>query len=426
MKDDLAYLIEVELPDILEMYNMTLPKWVKEEIEDITGYEWWKSREKSKKVKNKKAKKKPVKKHNHYQPKETQEEKLIEKELINLLGEDKNEIIDNEKELVFEKIKDKKLATQFYQDICKIERIPTPIRIMSLRFFKRVLTFVNKKKKRYLDFHEFMGEFIDYSLGKTKEKEIIKKKLAQFSYEMCMCNKNIWREAEIRNHPAFAENPEIVDILIKHKILERNKHWIEFYNDLILWYFCIMHSIEIDENALDFMYKLQASDALLEKECFYILIYESIAHEKMNKEFISEELKKYVKEVEADNQEKIVQNVIKSCEYVLDLDSKLNNDGEMYCYPLTFNILEYLQYHFNEEIPSMFYEMKKDTADFQLLKEKFYNKGYYKINFEDCIKDEEVKKLFSKYGIWNSFYEVYQKCIEVLKELEESDYKIKL
>lgn len=427
MKEDLAYLIEIELPAILEMYNMTLPKWVKEEIEEITGYVWWKPKKKPKKVKTKKAKKKkPAPKPHYYQPKETKEDKLIQKELINLLGEDKNEITYNKKELVFDKIKDKQLATQFYEDLCNIQYVPTPIRIMSLRFFKRVLTFVNKKNKRYTNFHEFMDEFVDYLLGKTEEKEIIKKKLAQFSYEMCMSNKNIWREEEVRNHSAFIENQEIVDILIKCKILERNKQWIEFYNDLIFWYFCIIQSIEIDENALDFMHKLQESGALLEKESFYILIYESIAPEKMNKEFISEEIKRYVKEIEADNQEKIVQKIIKSCEYVLNLDSKLNDDGEGYYCLLTFNILEYLRYNFCEDIPSKIREMKKNPEDFKVLKEKFYKNSSYEIDFEKCIKDETVKKLFRKYGIWNEFYGVYQKCIAILKELEESNYKIKL
>lgn len=426
MEDDLSYFIEIELPEILEIYDIKLPKWIKNEIQDITGYTWWQPKKKNmikkKKVKKNNSKKK-VKKIDTKERK-SKVDQLIEIELLNLLGENKDEIIEDKKSLIFEKIKDKELAQQIYKDISKVEELPTPCSIMSLRFFKRILTFINKKNKRYLNFNEFMDEFLDYWLGSHQNKKAIKEKLEQFCYEMCMNHKFIWRESNLREHPIFKENAEIVDFLIKCKILDRNKIWMEFYNELIIWYLAISYSIKKNEDAFKFMHKLQEVETLADNECFFILIYESINPEKINREFIEKEIKDYIKEIEGNDQQMIVRNIIKSFQYQLTLDSKLDIDGATYCCPFICNILEYTRYYIDGYIPEKIYEIKTNLEDFKVLKEKFYVNNKFEINFCEGIKDKEIIDLFEKYGVWNEIYNIYRKCMQLLNFLEENNYQL--
>lgn len=421
--DDLWTFIDLELPDILNTYNMKLPDWVKEELEEISGYIIFNEREKIKFEVSNESVKGNIRKANNIRSQKDRTEEEIGKELEKLLGKEKDILVEDEKKIIFEKIQNKELAKQIYHNVCEFNKIKMPISILSLRFFKRVLMFMNKKNKAYTNFNEFMEEFIDYSLGKSLEKEKIIEKLSQFCYEMCIKNINIWREETLKEHPIFAEDTEIIDFLIKCKILDRNSQWIEFYNDTILWYFCILQTININENASQFMYKLRDRESINDNECLIMLIYSSINAEKINKEFIEKELKQYIEQVQCDDKKDTCRKIIEQCEYELELDKKLKDESETYIVPLVFDILQYASLYFAENIPALIYGIKKDKEDFKLLKSKCYQNEEYSISFLKCINDEQMYKLFEKYGIWDEFYNTYKYIKEILNSMQKGNYK---
>lgn len=410
---DLNYFIEEELQDILEDYNMKLPKWVRDEIESITGCSLSTSGQEIIKENNKEFKIEISKS----KPKTNKVDILIQEELANLLGKDKKKRVFDTKKIILEKISDKKYAKQIYNAISKTDYISKPIWILDLSFFKKILTFLNKKNKMYENINEFMQDFLDYLIGNAENSYDMKKKLSEFCYEMCIKNQNIWREEEIKNHSLFSEKPEIIDFLIKRKILERNCQWIEFSNDLILWYLCVLHSININENAYDFFHKLEKSTSIYDNQGIIIYIYESISTEKINKEFFKKEIEDYLKQIESQEKKETCSKILNTIKWNLELDSKLKECGGSRISSFEFDIIEYMGYHFDENIPSLLYEIKKNKDDYKIFKEKFYNYYSFEIDFLQAFQDDVIRKLLDKYGIWEEIYHIYDYCKIILENI---------
>lgn len=415
---DLWDFIDFELPEILGLYKIALPKWAKEEIEGITGYIIW-NHKKQPKPKKKRNKVKKRKQKSQIKVHIGKEEILINKELEKLIGIQKHNYIYDEKKLVYDIVRNKKLAEKVYDNILKLKQIRIPIWLKGEKFFKQILTFINKTNKPYDNFAILLEELIEDLLGKVINKEEVKEKLEKFCYEMCVEGSDIWREEFLKTKTDFSE--DTIKFLLRRKILYKNNHWIEFFNDSILLFFCVKHSISINENAWEFMNKMQNCG---DYESLILLMYESINAEKINKELIQKELEEYLINLESDNAKLSCKRILQFFEYELEFDKRIELDGVNYTRTNVDYIFEYTSYDLLDNVIDKLVEIKKDKKDFEKFKAKFARNNQYVINFVKCFNDEEMYKLFEKYGVWKEFYYSVEYSKKLLKTLQDNDYKI--